>query len=252
MAQLNAQIAAQTAKVEELLATVRKILAIAGSDGIDMEEIAQKISQTTDEAVRRALQKLEGLDVASLTNSVERLQDLIAQILLELEVQNIYPGHKYWLIEDFRVPDQIDLFKCNVSSVVAGDDSLDCETLSGILPGSHYTLTDGINSEMVCVRSISDANGIRRIMLTAPVKKTYRVKSSRLLRASAQIENGQAVGRSVLQTLSWSPALVWKGQQSADEILIELNTNVGDEGMFTISGNVSFSEGRTVTLEATA
>ena len=54
MAHLNAQIAAQTAKVEELLATVRKILTIAGSDGIDMEEIAQKISQTTDEAVRRA------------------------------------------------------------------------------------------------------------------------------------------------------------------------------------------------------
>ena len=43
MAHLNAQIAAQTAKVEELLATVRKILAIAGSDGIDMEEISQRI-----------------------------------------------------------------------------------------------------------------------------------------------------------------------------------------------------------------
>ena len=248
MAQLNAQIAAQTAKVEELLATVRKILVIAGSDGIDMEEIAQKISQTTDEAVRRALQKLEGLDVASLTNSVERLQDLIAQILLELEVQNIYPGHKYWLIEDFRVPDQIDLFKCNVNSVVAGDDSLDCETLSGILPGSHYTLTDGINSEMVCVKSMSDANGIRRIMLTTPVKKTYRVTSCHLLRASAQIENGRAVGPAGIKSFSWTPGIVWKGQGAETETLVTLKTDIANEGIFTCTENIAFSSDGFLTL----
>lgn len=249
MAHLNAQIAAQTAKVEELLAMVRKILAITGSDGIDMEEISQKISQATDEAVRRALQKLEGLDVASLTNSVERLQDLIAQILLELEVQNIYPGHKYWIIEDFRVPDQIDLFTCNVSSVVAGDDSLDCESLSGILPGSHYTLSDGINSEIVCVRSMSDANGIRRIMLTAPVKKAYSVKSCRLLRASARIENGQAVGTAGAKSLCWSPGIVWKGQGDETEIPIKLNTDVVNADIFAGTGDVAFTANGLLTLE---
>ena len=83
MAHLNAQIAAQTAKVEELLAMVRKILAITGSDGIDMEEISQKISQATDEAVRRALQKLEGLDVSSLLYRVDHMTNL--------PVRSMYP-----------------------------------------------------------------------------------------------------------------------------------------------------------------
>lgn len=250
MAHLNAQIAAQTAKVEELLAMVRKILTIAGSDGIDMEEIAQKISQTTDEAVRRALQRLEGLDVASLTNSVERLQDLTAQILLELEVQNIYPEHKCWLIEDFRVPDQIDLFTCNVSSVVTGDDSLDCELIAGILPSSQYTLSDDMSSELVHVKSVSIQNGVQRVILNTPVQNTYRLDSCRLTRTSATISNGQATGPAGVQGLSWSPGIVWKGQGAETEIFVKLKTDVANAGIFTSMGDVAFTTDGLLTLEA--
>lgn len=198
--------------------------------------------------VRRAILGLA--DIGSLNRRVERLEDIIAQILLEMEVQNIYPNYSHWIIEDFRVVDQIDLYTCRVNSVVAGDDSLDCKLVAGMLPGSQYTLSDGMSSELVRVKSVSIENGVQRVILNAPVENTYRLGSCRLTRTSATIANGQATGPAGTKSLFWSPGIVWKGQGAETEIAVKLKTDVASAGMFTSTGDVAFTADGLLTLEA--
>ena len=156
MAHLNAQIAAQTAKVEELLAMVRKILAITGSDGIDMEEISQRIVKATDEAVRLALQRLEGLDVSSLLYRVDHADRILADILLLLDAKGMAPQADGIVVENLDNPTHIDQTRIDVTSVVPGSSEIDVASEPEV--GKEYILSDGVDSqEMVRVISIMRA-----------------------------------------------------------------------------------------------
>ncbi|MDR1020445.1 MAG: phage tail protein, partial [Synergistaceae bacterium] len=133
-------------------------------------------------------------DIESLNRRLEVAEDNLGEIVLVLDGNNIYPGYSHMLLENFSPPDQIDSYSCDVLSVVAGDDSLDCSPVAGMITGSMYTLTDGINFELVQAKSVSIENGIQRVILTAPVENTYRLASCRLYRTSALIEGGKAGG----------------------------------------------------------
>ena len=112
-------------------------------------------------------------DIASLNARIYALEDALAQVLISLEVENLYPDYSHFIAEDFTDTSEIDLYKCKVTSIVAGDDSIDCEPLDGMIPGSFYMLTDGISQELIQVDSISIENNIQRVILTEPVKNTY-------------------------------------------------------------------------------
>ncbi len=187
---------------------------------------------------------LEGLDVESinsLNRRLERVENNQAQVLLELEAQSIYPDYTCVLLENFRDDSQLDLYSCRVRSVVSGDDSLDCDPASGIQPGGFYTLSDGVSSEGVQVRSVSIENGIQRVILKAPVRNTYRLETCGLHRTSATISEGRARGSSGSANATWSPEVVWKGQGSGESFSIPLKTTLGGSGLFSVSGPVAFT-----------
>ena len=54
-----------------------------------------------------------------------------------------------------------------------------------MLPGSLYTITDGINSEIVQVQSINLENGIQRVILSDTIKNTYILDNTQIYRTSA-------------------------------------------------------------------
>jgi hypothetical protein len=153
------------------------------------------------------------------------------------------------LIEDFKVPDMIDTLTRNVLSVVAGDDSIDLDTLAGIIPGSVYTITDGIVSESVRVRSMSTENGIQRVILTAPVVNTYRLGDCRLYRTSASVEDGAAKGPAVTANKTWTLPGVWQGQGADVEYNVPLAVSVGNMGSYTVEGDIGIADGGLLTLE---
>ena len=192
-------------------------------------------------------------DIDSMNKRVERIEDVVAQILLELEVANIYPDYTHWICEDFKNPDQVDLYNCKVLSVVAGDDSLDCNPVEGMYPGSWYTVTDGISHELVRVKSVSIENGIQRVILTDPVQNTYRLENARLYRTSTTIsENGGGVlGPTGTKTAIWNPSTIWQGQTADQEALVTLPTNVGSADLFITEGSVGFTADGLLTLEVT-
>lgn len=212
MAHLNAQIAAQTAKVEELLATVRKILAIAGSDGIDMEEISQRIVKATDEAVRLALQRLEGLDVSSLLYRVDHADRILADILLLLDAKGMAPQADGIVVENLDNPTHIDQTRIDVTSVVPGSSEIDVASEPEV--GKEYILSDGVDSqEMVRVISIMRGGSTIRAKLEAPVKEAYRNGKGVLTRSTALISGGRAyIGGGEKNSVLTPNIVDWQGE----------------------------------------
>jgi hypothetical protein len=184
-------------------------------------------------------------DIASLNRRLERAEDNIGEIILVLDAKSIYPEYSHYLLENFNPPDQIDTYSCQVLSVVAGDDSLDCNPVAGMIPGSYYTITDGINFELVQVKSVSLENGIQRVILTAPIDKTYKLGSCQLYRTSATIQDGKVYGPTTARTQSWSTSTEWKGQDANAEFDIPLDVALNT---VQITGDIAVTAEGLITL----
>lgn len=182
-------------------------------------------------------------DIDSMNRRVEYIEDIVAQILLELEVADIYPEYERWICEDFRNPDQADLFRCKVIATVAGDDSLDCLPIDGIIPLSWYTITDGVSHENVCVRSVNLEHGIQRVLLTAPVQNTYRLEDCRLVRSSATLRDQKIYGPRGTQTVIWAPDTTFKGLNANAPVTLDLDMSVGHGWNFDRIGTTFTSDG---------
>lgn len=190
-------------------------------------------------------------DIENLDGRIRVLEDVVAQTLLELEVSSIYPNYTHFIIEDFRKPDQVDMFSCKVVHVVAGSSAIDCERIQGLVPGCTYTLTDGSSRELVQVRSVNVENGLNRIVTSEPVKNTYRGGKTLLYRTSAIITPDGAEGVSSPMTAAWRPMETWKGVSGNTVFDVVAPTNLASAGSFEIEGDISWS-GSTVTLEVSA
>lgn len=187
-------------------------------------------------------------DIESLNHRLERLEDNVAQTLLMLEMRDIYPEYTHYIIEDFKKTDQADTFTCKITSLITGDDSLDCSPIDGILPGGWYTVTDGIFSERVQVHSVSLENGIQRIILTKPIENTYSLENARLFRTSANITAGGATGSPARKSLLWMPGVVWSGQEANTLQTTEADFNLQNTHAFTLEGNASLTTSGGLTL----
>lgn len=187
-------------------------------------------------------------DVGALNSRIERLEDNLGDILLQLEMQSIYPDYSHYIIEDFKDPDQIDTFSCKITGIIAGDDSIDCNTASGIYPGSWYTVTDGINAENVQVKSVNIENGIQRIILAEPINNTYTLENCKMYRSSAGITTQGASGSGVRKAIYWRPDLVWQGfsANSAQTAIIDMST--GNSRSYSLSGRCAVTGQGTLTL----
>ncbi len=193
---------------------------------------------------------LEGVNVKAFNSRIERLEDAINQTLLALEILQAYPGCSHYLAEDFKDTSQIDTFSGQVLSVVAGDDSLDVEPLDGMLPGSWYTLSDGISAELVQVHSINLENNIQRVILADTVKNTYILRNTKLYRTNCTLDNMGAVGVSDTFRASWNPDTVWKGIASSETVSVSLDTSAGNSKNFTFTGSAVFDSSGQVSLSA--
>ena len=115
------------------------------------------------------------------------------------------------------------------------------DLLDGMIPGSFYMLTDGINQELVQVDSISIENNIQRVILTQPVKNTYILNACTLYRTSANILTGQALGASARKYKSWPANISFSGSAASAVSEIALKTDINNSGNFEITGQGGFN-----------
>lgn len=207
----------------------------------------QRLRPVSLQSVRNSL--IGTYDIDSLSAKLERLEDTVAQTLLELEVSNVYPGYSHFIIEDFKEINQLDMYECNVTSVVAGDDSIDCDPIDGMLPLSWYTLSDGINSELVQVESINLENGIQRVILTDTVKNTYNLENAKLCRTNVKFSDGDVVMNSDSRVQSWTPDLIWRGLSGNESRELKPELSVSDSDSVSLIGNAAVDSTLFITLK---
>ena len=189
-------------------------------------------------------------DITSLNSRVERVEDNLSEALLMMELHNMYPGYSHIMIEDFNDNSQVDTFACSITSIVAGDDSIDCEVIDGILPGSWYTVTDGINAEDVQIHSVNLENGIQRIILEDVITNTYNLETCRLLRTTAGVSQEGAIGNGLRQVLTWRPELEWSGVEADTIQTSRLDFSAGNAKSYTMSGSLTITNTGGITLTA--
>lgn len=187
-------------------------------------------------------------DYAALSRRVDVIEDIVAQLLLEAELKDMYPDYSHWILEDFKIPNKVDLFSCKVLTVVSGSNSIDCEQTQGLVPGCHYTLTDGRNSEIVAALSINVENGVHRVITATPVQNTYRPGRTMLLRTSALITAEGAEGSQPPKIAAWTPDTTWKGIAANDVFEVGLDTSIGNANAFSITGDILLTSDGYITL----
>jgi hypothetical protein len=190
----------------------------------------------------------DGTDISIMRGRIDQTERELSNIALLLEAQQTYPDYNALIAEDFVIPDAIDTFSCAVASIVAGDDSIDLATLQGIVPGSWYTVTDGVNQEYVQIKSVVKNGSVLRVILQAAIVNTYTVAQTEFYRTTAQLITGAAQGAGDKRAATWQPTTVWQGVNANNPVVADLNTTQGNIGAFTISGDIAFTADGFVTL----
>ena len=185
----------------------------------------------------------DGSDITNMRSQIDQIGREQANMALALEAQNIYPDYNALLAEDFTNPDLVDQFSCAITSIVAGDDSIDVETLRGIVPGAWYTISDGVYQETCQVKSAVKNGSTYRLIMQSAIVNTYVSGQTYLYRSTAEIQTsaGQAEGAGDRRTALWQPTTTWVGVTANATINLPLATTTDNLAAFAISGDVALT-----------
>lgn len=198
------------------------------------------------ESARRQIIGTYSMD--ALAGRIKALEDAVHQVALSLNVQEIFPEAKRFMAEDFIDPDTVDMYKAPVTSIVAGDDSIDADPAEGLIPGSWYTVSDGAKSEKVQVKSISLENGIMRAILYSNITNTYSLANCTIQRTTADITSGNAQGTGQKFPVTWMPGISWKGLSQGNSFTAMLDTSVSAQNNFSFTGSGMINADGALTL----
>jgi len=189
--------------------------------------------------------------IPTLRNRVNQLEIEQSNIALKLVAENDCPDSNLLLAEDFVVPDKIDTFTVQVLSIVAGDNGIDVETLTGIIPGAWYWVTDGVNQEYIQIKSCIKNGSVYRILVNSNIINTYSVPDTIIYRTTAEIDNtGVAYGAGDKKGFNWAPNITWSGVSANVATTAVLATTQTNADTFVQSGDVAFTSDGLFTLSA--
>ena len=189
-----------------------------------------------------------GADVVDLRNRISQAEREMGNIALQLEAESTYPDYNALLAEDFLDTNVIDLYSCTVTSVVAGDDSIDVSTYVGLIIGAWYTITDGISQELCQIKAVAKSGSTYRVIMENPIVASYIQGSTVMYRTTAQIATGEAIGAGDRQTYLWTPNTVWTGTNASAAVSAALVTTATNAWIFTASGSIGYTSDGFVTL----
>lgn len=193
---------------------------------------------------------LLGGEVSTLGNLSTRIRQAeieVSNLALSMVAAGDIPNSNLLIAEDFVDPDMVDKFSVKVVSMAAGDDSIDIETASGIIAGSWYWITDGINQEYIQIASVIKNGNVYRVLAKEPLRKTYDLSSCFLYRTTALLLTGAAEGAGDRKGFAWKPEREWTGTGTDIRETVPLNTTQGNADRFESSG-VSYTASGLVAL----
>lgn len=175
----------------------------------------------------------EVLNRSTLSQEVRHLMRLTENLYIALDAADLNPSGYDGLSGEtfYGETTDVDTTAVNVLSVITGDDSLDVDSIAGLIEGSHYILSDGITSVPVQVKHIIQEAGVNRLILYSAVTTTFTGSSIRLLRSDCDIGEGTFSGNDVYCTANLIP-FVNEATDEATEIshahLVVKHQNITD------------------------
>ena len=154
------------------------------------------------------------------------------------------------LVEDFSKNEHCDLYECVVVNSFAGSSQLVLESDRGVLSGHWYTITDGVNSEYVQVRSVARNGNTYAVFLEQELVYTYNVENTRLLRSTALISGGKAYGAGDLRGVVYQFDEIFAGTGGNVATILQLDTSQKNSSAFTLEGDAAFTTNGEFTLTA--
>lgn len=136
------------------------------------------------------------LNQTSLFNSVAHVTRLVENLYLAMDASGLNPGGYDGLSGEtfYGNTTDIDSVEVNVLLVIAGDDTVDVDSIDGLIEGSTYILRDNTKSETVRVKHIIVENGINHLILYNAVTKSFSANSTKLVRSTCTIATGAMSG----------------------------------------------------------
>ena len=135
-------------------------------------------------------------------------------IFVDLDLSNMA------YFDNFAPVEEVETLKISVNAITAGSRTIGVATLNGIKPGQWLTVTDGISSEAVQVKSSSRNDGVLRVITTEDIVNTYRIGSTVLLRTTADTA-AKAIGAAGKQGV----------EMNAGENIVSLTHEFSEDGI---------------------
>lgn len=199
----------------------------------------QKLRPATVQTVKDLI--VGNYDFQNLNSRLEIIEDAMSQVLLKMEDADMYPDYMNFIVENFNNTNQIDTLKTRVTGIVTGDDSIDVESARDLLPLSWYMISDGVNSELVQIKSINRENGTNRVILMNDVENSYRLATTQLYRTSALIKSGYATGSGTVRVTNWTPYINWQGRNGNEAFSVNAEATTANFMNFDFSGDTNFT-----------
>ena len=173
----------------------------------------------------------------------------LSNIELKLADEGIYPDYNNLLTENFKNgAEDLDETAVKVTSLAAGDDSMDVEDLSQLKVGNVYTLTDGDQQEQVRIKAMARKGATNRVVLAEKTGKVYE-GTPMLVRTTAEFSSVCAMTKKDNKTLECDAMDTWTGESSSSSSTVVMKSSLGDASLFTQSGDTAFTSDGYLSLD---
>lgn len=135
-------------------------------------------------------------------------------IFVDLDLSNMA------FYDNFAPVEEVETLRVAANAITAGSRTIGVATLDGIKQGQWLTVTDGISSEEIQVKSSSRNDGILRIITTQDIVNTYRTESTVILRTTANTA-AKVIGAAGKQGV----------QMNAGESIVSLTHEFSEDGI---------------------
>lgn len=190
-------------------------------------------------------------DIPKMNSRLSQVEVNVANLYMQLKTENeLGLTGNLILVEDFADCDCTDRYECNVLSSFAGSSQLNLESDRGILSGHWYTISDGINSEYVQVRSVARNGANYAAFLEEELIYTYNPDCTKLLRSTALIGVNKAQGAGDLRSVAYRFDEIFTGTGGNVSVVLTLDTTQNNANAFDLTGDAAFTTEGYFTLTA--
>lgn len=187
--------------------------------------------------------------IAAVASRLNQVETNLANLYMQLNTENdlgIKPN--LMLIEDFQGETVCDIFAQPVTTANVGTRTVTLADDTGLLAGSWYTLTDGVNSEFVQIVSIAKNAGTTTVNLASTIGHNYNIANTTLRRSTMTIDNGQAYGAGDVRSATFNFNQTWSGTAANNSTTLELTTTLANKAAFELEGDYAFTSDGEFTL----